>query len=275
MPLRNQFRAHPITIAFTAYGVDVAITVGDPSLRAEVNELLPPSATPKAPAAGDARFALTPTPDGAFDVIAGTESVQRDAARDLALGLLDSRVRLHIAEHAPKHVFVHAGVIARDGRALAIPGESFSGKTTLVTALLAAGADYLSDEYAVLDPDGHVHPYPRRLSIRPAAGQNGAERHASELNATTAAEPCQLAGVIITRYSPGADWQPTAVTRGRGCLAMLEHTVPARSRPQAALDAIDRALAGATILAGDRGDATDTARRIMQRLPWLRGGAEL
>jgi hypothetical protein len=42
---------------------------------------------------------------------------------------------------------------------MVLPGKSFAGKTTLVAALVRAGAEYWSDEYAVLDANGDVHPY--------------------------------------------------------------------------------------------------------------------
>ena len=45
-----------------------------------------------------------------------------------------------------------------------------TGKTTLVKALVEAGATYYSDEFAVLDKEGQVQPYPVPLSIR---GNNG------------------------------------------------------------------------------------------------------
>jgi hypothetical protein len=40
-----------------------------------------------------------------------------------------------------------------------------SGKTILVRTLLAQGAGYMSDEYAVINPTGRVHPYARPLSV--------------------------------------------------------------------------------------------------------------
>ena len=46
------------------------------------------------------------------------------------------------------------------GGALLLPGGSFTGKTTLVGALVRAGAVYYSDQYALLDEDGLIHPYP-------------------------------------------------------------------------------------------------------------------
>ncbi len=48
---------------------------------------------------------------------------------------------------------VHAGVVSRDGRAVAFPGISGVGKSTLAGACVAAGWDYVSDETLSFDPD--------------------------------------------------------------------------------------------------------------------------
>src|SRR5207249_2434643 len=83
-----------------------------------------------------------------------------------ALGIFESDSRLFIGEMTTQKVFLHAGVVGWRGRAIVIPGRSWSGKTTLVAALVRAGATYFSDEYAVLDRQGRVHPYPKPLSVR-------------------------------------------------------------------------------------------------------------
>ena len=57
---------------------------------------------------------------------------------------------------------MHAGAVAWRDRGIVIPGRSHSGKTTLVRALVEA-ARYYSDEFAVLDPQGRLHPYPLPL----------------------------------------------------------------------------------------------------------------
>ena len=112
--------------------------------------------------------------------------VAAPAAADVAVELLDAKVRLHIAQHAPGWTFVHAGTVAVDGYAIVLPGSSFTGKTTLVRALIEQGADYLSDEYAVFDATGLVHPYPKPLSIRPGDGTRRAvDISAASLGATT------------------------------------------------------------------------------------------
>ena len=77
-----------------------------------------------------------------------------------------------------------AGVVGWENRAIVMPGASFAGKTTLVRAWLEAGATYYSDEFAVLDRAGRVHPVcasagdPGRIERRnsPRAGRGTGRR---------------------------------------------------------------------------------------------------
>ena len=71
-------------------------------------------------------------------------------------------------------VVLHGGVVAAgDGRALAVCGLSGTGKTTLVTALLEEGFQFLSDDYCPIHQETRrVHPYPRTM-WRVPKGRNG------------------------------------------------------------------------------------------------------
>ena len=89
---------------------------------------------------------------------------------------VESWAQLTLATLAKELVFVHAGVVGWRNRALVIPGRSFSGKSTLVMALVEAGADYYSDEYAIFDLEGKVHPYWRLPKLRSASGHKVASR---------------------------------------------------------------------------------------------------
>ncbi len=154
---------------------------------------------------------------------------------------------------------MHAGVVTREGRALVIPGESFSGKTTLVRALVDAGATYYSDEYAVLDDEGGVHPYPRRLSIRSADGNDRARATNARPRRKRRRRGHRLGVVAVTRYRAGADWRPKRLSSGQGLVALLANTVPAQERPEESLRTLRRAVAGATVLEGERGEAGPVA----------------
>jgi hypothetical protein len=93
--------------------------------------------------------ALRHVGDDGYQVTVGGASIMDHGSLDVAVGLLDSQIRIHVGAHASDWTFVPAGVVALGRRALVIPGESFSGKSTLVRALVERGTAYYSDEYAV------------------------------------------------------------------------------------------------------------------------------
>jgi hypothetical protein len=253
---------------FEAFGVQVELTLSNPGLETEVGEILPPGWRACAPSASAGRFGVRQMGDDAYEVTAGGEPIIEHATLPVALTMLDTHIRLFIAARAPDWVFVHAGVVACDGRALLIPGESFSGKTTLVAALVKAGATYYSDEYAVLDEAGRVHRYPRPLSIRKGYTGTTRERRAVDLGIVSGDERAELRAIAVTRYRPGLEWKPKRVSRGRGVVALLANTVPAQERPEQALRTLRRAVARATVLEGDRGEAAPVAEALLRELTW-------
>jgi hypothetical protein len=164
-----------------------------------------------------------------------------------------------VARLARPEVFVHAGVVAVAGRAILLPGRSGAGKTTLVRALVAAGATYYSDEYAVLDREGRVHPYARRPSVRVRAGQK--KRAPVPRRRGRAGVPVGL--VVETRWRPDARWAPEPLSAGERVLALLANTVPARDRPAEVLAVLARATGRARGFRSDRGPAGRVARALL------------
>ena len=67
----------------------------------------------------------------------------------------------------PRFYQIHAGVVSRDGAGLILPGQPQSGKSTLVAGLVQRGFKYLSDEFALIDPDTlKLAPYPKAICIK-------------------------------------------------------------------------------------------------------------
>jgi hypothetical protein len=259
----------PIGLCFESHGVQVRVRSNHPALSEHLLRLLPPGAGPAAGTSDDALFSLW-VPVGGHPrptrLYAGSE--RRACTRDLpqALAVLESELRLAVATHARGRTFVHAGVVGWRGRAILLPGRSRSGKTTLVAELVRAGAEYLSDEFAVLDAGGRVHPFAKRLSFR---GDGGCDRHAwqaavEEIGGRAAQGPLPVGLVAVTGYEPGAAWSPAPLTPGQAVLELLAHTVPARLRPGASLEALGQTVVGATLLKGPRGEAGETARRLLE-----------
>ncbi len=172
---------------------------------------------------------------------------------------------MYIALHAHDHVFVHAGVVGVEDRAIVLPGRSFAGKTTLVAALVEAGAEYWSDEYAVLDADGLVHPYPKPLSVRIDDTRETDEHPVESLGGRAGDRPLPVAVIAFTSYRPGAAWTLSARTAGEGTVKLLEHAIAARSRPEQVLAAVRRAATNAMVLEGERGDAGQAASALLSQ----------
>jgi hypothetical protein len=258
-------------IAFTAYGLSVGVRVSDPSVLDRVRALLPPGWKP----------AVKPTVRRLYSLIVGgpasrpglrrfnllySNSARLVRTRDLdeALSRLELDLELYIADRAPRRTFVHAGVVGWNGQAIVIPGRSYSGKSSLVTALVKAGATYYSDEFAVLDERGRVHPYPIPLAIRP--GRDGGppmKCRVEEIGGVAGVCPLPVGLVLITRYVSGTRFRPRPLSAGRAVLGLLAHTLPARRRPGRVLDALTHVVSQALVLRGTRGEAEATARQIL------------
>ena len=176
----------------------------------------------------------------------------------------ESDLDFYVARTTCSWLFVHAGVVAWRGKAIIIPGRSHSGKTTLVQALLEAGATYYSDEFAVFDREGRVLAFPRPLSVR----TNGAATRigAAQLGAQTGGTPLPVGMVILTRYKPEARWRPEVLSPGQGMLGLLQNTLAARRYPEMAFTTLQRAICQAHVLTGTRGEAKETARWIARHL---------
>ena len=260
-------------LCFVSYGRRVGIRVNDPKVLEHLPGVLPPGWKP----------ATSPIVDHLYSLLVGSagqgSTVRRfnllyagpaRLARTLNLGevfeSLQSNLHLTIAEAARGKLFVHAGVVGWRGRAVVLPGRTFSGKTTLVAALVRAGATYYSDEYAVFDTRGRVHPFPIALSIRDETGDRSRKWPAEALGGLPGVQPLPVGLVAFNRYRPGGRWRPRVLSPGQAMLALLANTVAARRRPKAALAALQQVVSHAPILKGGRGEAEEMIEAILDQV---------
>ena len=185
---------------------------------------------------------------------------------DMVFETFESDLRLFVAELAKHRVFVHAGVVGWKGKAIVIPGRSYSGKSTLVAELVRAGATYYSDEYAVLDSRGRVHPFSKPLELREEGEFRQTRITAAELGGQSGTKPLPVGLVLMTQFKNGARWRPRKLTAGKGVLEMLFNTVSARRSPARALATLQRVAAQADVLKGVRGDARKVATAVLERV---------
>jgi hypothetical protein len=83
---------------------------------------------------------------------------------------MDVNARAAAACRSERTVPLHAGTVAGAHGAIVLPGASHSGKTTITTALAAAGHAFVADEVSRLDPDElTIAPYGKPVALRAAS----------------------------------------------------------------------------------------------------------
>jgi hypothetical protein len=251
------------SLTFKSFGVMLTLEFDDRALAGAARAALPVGARVVAAEMGQSRLRVDrfgrlapddpsapPGPDGRPD----------------AITRLATELRHHLALHSPD-LFIHAGAVAIDGEALLLPGRSFAGKTTLVAALLELGADYISEEYAVVDVAGRVLPFAKDLAIR-VNGQRVAQEIAPQAAGArhVVEEPVPARMVVVTRYLPDAQWAPYPISPSAAMLALLRHTATARSDSARALERTRRLCQGVRAFASLRGEAGPVAADLVARM---------
>lgn len=91
---------------------------------------------------------------------------------DLATFVMDAVVRALIFDQK-QGIVLHAGGVARDGKAVLVCGPSGSGKSSLICWLVDRGFDYLTDEIVLLGRDQPVASgLPRSLVVKPGSAEH-------------------------------------------------------------------------------------------------------
>jgi hypothetical protein len=158
---------------------------------------------------------------------------------------------------------VHAGAVLLGERALLLPGITHAGKSSLVAELLRRGATYFSDEYALIDSEGRVHPYPRPLLLRNGSPEQSPVLPA-ECNARIADTPAPVGWILSLEYLPESVWSVAAVPQSEALLILLRNTPHVLSESPDLVAVFQRAVAGATCYAGHRPDVDEAVSQILR-----------
>ncbi len=259
-------------LAFESHGVRLGIRTNAPALLEKIACLLPPGSLFASSPVVETLYSLHVPPRPRPGVrrrhllYEGVTLLARTSALEEALDALESDLHRQVAERAADRLFVHAGVAGWNGRAVVIPGRSFRGKTRLTAALVRAGAEYFSDEYAVFDASGLVWPYPKPLSLRGFDGLLLPPRTAAELGGLTATAPLPVGLIIDTQFVPDAPWRPRRLSPGAALMTLLDNTVQIRREPQKALAILHQTASRAAAVKSRRGEADAVALWIRNNL---------
>jgi hypothetical protein len=258
--------------AFESFGVRVGVRASDAPTLERLTERLPPGWKRVRARIVERLYSIHAPATTMRRGVRGFHLLYGDHVRlarsvdiEDVLEAFESHVQMYVAEGARRGLFVHAGVVGWRGRAVVLPGRSYSGKSTLVAELVRAGATYYSDEYAVLDSHGLVHPFTRPLGMREEGGGK-LKISPDVLEGPTGVAPLPVGLVVVSEYREGARWRPRKLSSGRGLLELLAHTVAARSQPEVALGTLGVVAARAQVLKGARGEAREAAVSILEAL---------
>lgn len=210
-------------------------------------------------------FSLPITSDGICSIIQNGESMATGEPEFRFWKFFDSLVRILVAEFAKDVVFLHAGAVAWRGKAIILPGDSFYGKTTLVAELIRCGAEYYSDEYAVLDIGGQLHPFDRLLSMR-TDGESVIETPTpvEHLNGSAGRLPVPVGCVLFTKYEPESTPNYEFLSTGQGVVEIIAQTIAIKRNTEFAINVLKKTLSNAIIVKSPRRDAGSFARNLLE-----------
>jgi hypothetical protein len=199
-----------------------------------------------------------------FDAYAGDDLIAAGAGLPAIFDLLQCRIDERVARSQPGFATVHAGVVAWKGRAALVAGSSQSGKTTLVKELLKRGAVYYSDEYAFLDAEGQVHPYPRPLMVRNGRGR--CPTLPSAWDAASAGSPAPVRLILFLEWRRGGQWDVRQIPQSEALLLLLQNAPQEMAEFPEIVGLLQTAVASANCYAGFRGEARGAAAHVIELL---------
>ena len=232
-------------LALSCYGVEICI-IDDASagLCQRLRHALPPEfTTPSDPRSAVVSYVVTADafPEAAkqpdYRITCDGKEVFAAVTEEDIFRWLCQDIDNTVARRSEQMLFMHAGVVAWRGMAIVFPGRSYTGKSTLVAELVLRGAMYYSDEFAVLDDTGKVHPYRRTPVLRDERRQPQDLRLMREDDRT---DPLPIGLIVAGPYRSGTTWRPTIVCGAQAVLPLIDNTVLARQESARMLRIADR-----------------------------------
>jgi hypothetical protein len=254
---------------FESYGVKIGVKSNNERFLKKMENHLP-NIFPAAPVVDNRLetehdFLIKVSRSGLYELYKDGEKITGGDSEENFFNFSTSRLRLTVAEYAASRVFLHAGVVGWKGKAIVCPARSFQGKTTLVAELIKRGAIYYSDEYAVLNEEGMVYPFPKTLSMRGIIDKyRQFESTPESIGGEIGVEPIPVGMVLITEFEADAVWKPEIISAGKGVLEMLAHTIPIRYKPQFSLQVLNKMANRAIIAKSKRGEAKEFVDMLLK-----------
>lgn len=258
--------------SFASYGVELGVRSTEEEVLQILSKELPYKSVQTKAATVERMFSVLPTSDqssekGSFHLYWDHMLFSQKLSLDGLVENLRGIAQVAIAELSTRRLFIHSGVVGWQGKGILIPGETHSGKSTLVAELVKMGASYYSDEFALLDEQGYVSPYAKPLSLRDSKSQQQRDIPIESIAGKQGVEKLPVGLVVVSNFQKGAAWKPSTVSPGVGLLHLLESTHSARRDPARAMRLIKKATNNARVIMSPRGEAEQAALKILNEIP--------
>lgn len=260
--METHLEARASTLALECFGARLMVCSGDRRILDDLKRMLPPGSRTIKAANVDATFFIQRNSKRRLYSLKPSYGSKRERAYR-TLEELSSEFHFAVAMFARPYLFVHAGVVAWQGQAVVLPGRSMTGKSTLVSRLVERGATYYSDEYAVLDGDGQIHPYRKSLALRTLGKATPTYNSMPVRSANRHNGPVKVGVLAFLKYKSQSRWSPQGLTPAEAVLGLFKNTVAARDRAEFALRTLSRAVRGAISIKGVRPDASIAAPALI------------
>lgn len=267
---------------FAALDWCFTITLDDPVLAAEVDRVLAGLATGRPPLGSY----TIPGNDGGLELLRDGRHLDAGTGRAHVLATLLWDVNRQAVAATTDHLVLHAGAVVVDGRAVVLPAAMEAGKTTLVTGLVRAGHDYLSDELATVpdpveDDPPRVLPFAKAISLDPGSWplfpdlEPGADRRALSPNqwllpaehvraSATTSEPTVLGAIVLPRHRSGSATTITRLDPAEALRALVECAFDFLERPRHVLPRLARLAESVSVHRMVVGDGVDDAVSLVE-----------
>lgn len=261
-------RDFDLGFSFISYGVTIGIASDSVPLLEKTRELVRiafgncATIFEESDVVPDPVFAITKE-GGRFVLYKNGLELSASTSEWIFFKFVNSLLRFEVAETAKGKVFVHAGTVGWNGQAIILPGMSFAGKSTLTAELVRNGAKYYSDEYAVLEENGHVGPFPRHLSMRYFGGLREKHVSAEDLGGEKGEQAIPVGMMLFTHFERGAAWDPQVLSPGEAIMELIPHTLAFRKDPAFSLRVLDLVAQRAIIIKSPRGDVKKFAKFLL------------
>lgn len=97
------------------------------------------------------------------------------------------------------HIMLHGGAVSRNGKAIAIVGNSFAGKSTATAYCCSRGFEYVTDDKVLINTDTfEIIPFQRKIMLRPDTANLLQEKYRIKL----CTSKLRLRGIERDYYTP-------------------------------------------------------------------------